>query len=80
MYEYQCPKCQKVYTVAQEMHGEHTYECHGPCRMVFDSVRMGTIDRPNGFDDDGINAGLGKHFDSTYQRDEFAKRNGMKKA
>ena len=78
-YEYQCPKCRKVYTVLQEMHAEHKYDCpkgHA-CRQVF-SVQMGTVDRPNGIDD-GINIGLGEHFKSTYQRDEFAKRNGMVK-
>ena len=80
-YEYRCPKCQKLYTVLQEMHDEHKYRCpsdKAKCHMVF-TVNMGTIDRPNGFDD-GINMGLGKHFESTYQRDEFAKRNGMVKA
>jgi hypothetical protein len=62
------------------MHAEHTYECpkHGvSCYQVF-SFNKGTIDRPNGFDD-GINMGLGKHFKSTYERDEFAKRNRMVK-
>jgi len=80
-YEYQCPKCQKVYTVLQGMHDEHKYRCpeHDmECRQVY-SINIGTIDMPNGFDD-GINMGLGKHFKSTYQRDEFAKRNGMEKA
>jgi len=80
-YEFRCPKCQKVYTVLQGMHDEHKYRCpkHGvECRQVY-SINIGTIDIPNGFDD-GINMGLGKHFKSTYERDEFAKRNGMEKA
>ena len=79
-YEFQCPKCQKVYTVLQEMHDEHTYWCDydkAKCRQVY-SVNMGRIDMPNGFDD-GINMGLGRHFKSCKERDEFAKRNGMEK-
>ncbi len=81
-YEFQCPKCRKVYTVLQEMLGAHSFDCpnHGvACQQVFATIRMGTVDRPNGFDD-GINIGLGEHFKSTYQRDEFAKRHGMEKA
>jgi len=81
-YEYRCPKCQKVYTVLQEMQDEHSYMCPDhpvACKQVYDSIRIGTTDRPNGFDD-GINMGLGKHFKSTHERDEFAKRNGMMKA
>jgi len=79
-YEFQCPKCRKVFTVLQEMHAEHVYTCPKghPTRQVF-SVNMGTTDRPNDIDD-GINIGLGRHFKSCYQRDEFAKRNGMEKA
>jgi hypothetical protein len=80
-YEFKCPKCRKHYIVLQEMHAEHEYTCprHGiPCRQVY-SFNKGTIDIPNGFDD-GINIGLGEHFDSCYHRDEFAKRHGMKKA
>lgn len=80
-YEYQCPKCRKPYIVLQEMQDEHTYKCprhNVDCRQVY-SFNKGTIDMPNGFDD-GINFGLGRHFKSTYQRDEFAKRNGMEKA
>ena len=79
-YEYQCPKCRKPYTVLQEMHAEHTYECpkHAiSCNQVF-GINLGNIDMPNGFDD-GINFGLGKHFKSCYERDEFAKRNGKVK-
>lgn len=80
-YEFLCPKCQKLYTVLQEMHDEHTYRCpscRSKCRQNY-SGHIGTIDRPNGFDD-GINMGLGKHFKSCYERDEFAKRHGMVKA
>jgi len=79
-YEFQCPKCQKVYTVLQDMQGEHEYICESHpvmCRQVY-TAHLGTIDRPNGIDD-GINIGLGQHFKSTHQRDEFAKRNGMVK-
>lgn len=80
MYEYRCQRCRKPYTVLQEMHDEHVYTCpkHGDrCHQIF-SANMGNIDQPNGFDD-GINMGLGKHFDSCYQRDEYAKRHGMVK-
>ena len=76
-YEFRCPKCRKVYTVLQEMLGEHehTCDCGEACGQIY-SANMGNIDMPNGFDD-GINMGLGEHFESCYQRDEFAKRNGM---
>ena len=62
------------------MLAEHEYVCPQghECKQVY-SVNMGTVDRPNGFDD-GVNIGLGEHFESTYERDEFAKRHGMEKA
>ena len=82
-YEFQCPKCQKLYTVLQEMHDEHTYrcpECRGKCHQVY-SVNIGTIDWVNGgWHGDEINMGLGKHYKSAKERDYDAAVHGLVKA
>jgi len=82
-YEFQCEKCQKLYTVEQEMHAEHKYtcpECKGKCHQVY-SAQMGTVDWVNGgWHGDEINMGLGKHFKSARERDNFAAANNLGKA
>ena len=82
-YEFQCPKCQKVFTEPQEMLAEHTYdcpECGGECSQVY-SVNIGSIDWVNGgWHGDEVNIGLGKHYKSAKERDYDAASNGLVKA
>ena len=82
-YEFQCPKCQTVYTEAQEMLGEHKFtcpECNAKCSQVY-SVSLGPIDWVNGgWHGEEVNMGLGKHFKSAKERDYFAASHGLVKA
>jgi hypothetical protein len=81
MYEFQCRKCQKAYTVPLDPNSDDLQHQECPkgheMQRVF-SFQMGHIDWVNGdFHGEGINMGLGKHFKSARERDYYAESNGL---
>ncbi len=74
-YEYQCPKCHRVFTVLRDPHKSKPNKlwawckCHARAKRMFAEVRF-RVAEPNG--PDGFNLGLGKHFKSIRDRDYFA--------
>jgi putative FmdB family regulatory protein len=81
IYEFRCPRCHKAFTEDRDPYGEKTAECPD-CGVegerVF-SAQMGYIDWVNPDHGDGINLGLGKHFRSAAEREDWAKANGYEK-
>lgn len=74
LYEYQCPKCKKTYTVHQEFEDEHIYKC---CKKTF--CQKWT---PKGFwfdydfKSDKVDIATGKRYKSAKDRDnDYAKNN-----
>ena len=83
IYEFQCNKCRKAYTVPLDPHSDDLthQECPKGHEMerVF-SFQLGPIDWVNGgFHGDETNLGLGKKFKSAKERDYYAAANGFVK-
>ena len=81
IYEFQCNKCRKVYTLPLDPHNDDLsyQDCPKghPMERIF-SAAIGHIDFVNGgFHGEGINLGLGKHFKSARERDYYAEKNGF---
>ncbi len=74
-YEFQCPKCRKVFSEMLNPHEpeeskmEALCECGGWAGRLFSAVLF-RVAEPNG--PDGFNLGLGEHFKSLRERDYFA--------
>jgi len=84
MYEFQCRKCQKVFTELLDPHKDEVW--HPKCECGAKSDRtpasfgsIGFIDWVNPDRGDGVNLGLGKHFKSSFEREDYAKSNGLEK-
>lgn len=78
-YEFQCPKCQLVFTVLRDPHKAKRAKCP-ECEAVakrkygYAGFRITEANGP-----DGINLALGEHFKSNRERDYFADKNGWRK-
>ena len=83
MYEFQCKTCQRAYTVPLDPHNDDL--SHQKCPDGHDmdrvfSFQLGHIDWVNGgFHGDEINLGLGRHFNSARERDNYAAAHGYVK-
>lgn len=78
-YEFQCPVCQRVFTVDRDPDKPKRAkcpDCGAAANRVF-SPSAFRISWANGPDD--INLGLGEHFKSNRERDYFADSKGLKK-
>ena len=82
-YEFRCPKCQKVFTVAQGMLEDHLADCplcSSKAQRVW-SLGAFQIDWVNGgFHGDEKNMGTGNHHKSTKEREYWASSHGLRKA
>lgn len=83
MYDFQCPKCQKDYTVLLDPHSDDLSRqtcnvCGKDMTRIFTAPAF-SIDWVNPERGDGINLGLGKHFKSSREREDYAKANGFEK-
>lgn len=82
-YEYRCEGCDYNFDVQQGMHETHEADCPKCGRSavrVFYVPRF-KIDWVNGgWHGDDINLGLGKHFRSAAERDNFAAEQGLVKS
>lgn len=80
-YEFQCPKCHRVFTALRDpLRDKVAYcECGARGDRVF-SAAIGHIDWVNGgFHGDEPNLGLGKHFKSAREREYYAASKGLTK-
>lgn len=78
-YEFQCQKCQLVFTVLRDPHGSKRAkcpECGGMAKRVYGYAGF-KITEANGPDD--INMTAGRHFKSNRERDYWADSNGWRK-
>lgn len=83
MYDFQCPKCRKDYTVQLDPHRDDLAKqkcdvCGAMMQRIF-AVPAWRIDWVNPDRGDGINLGLGKRFKSAREREDYAKANGFVK-
>lgn len=82
-YEYVCDDCNTTFDQWQGMHEDHVSlcpTCGKQARRVFNGQRF-KIDWVNGgFHGEDINLGLGRHFRSQAERDNFAAENGLVKS
>lgn len=79
LYEFQCPKCRRVFSVLQDPHGNKRAkcpDCGAKAERVFGYAGF-RIAEANG--PDGINMTFGKHFESNRERDYFADEHGWRK-
>lgn len=81
-YEFKCPTCKLVFTEAHESDSEKISRCP-KCGVLADrvwSAHVGHIDWVNGgWHGDEVNLGLGKHFKSARERENYAKSLGLEK-
>lgn len=84
MYDFQCDKCRKVYTVPLNPHSDDL--SHQDCEKCGTSMtriynaQIGHIDWVNGgFHGEDVNLGLGKKFKSARERDYYAATHGFVK-
>lgn len=83
-YEFRCPACRKVYTETLDPFSDELIKrkcpvCGAPADRIY-SAQMGYIDWVNpGFHGDEVNLGLGRHFKSAREREDWAKANGYEK-
>lgn len=82
MYEFRCPKCHKGFTEVLDPHSDDLQHQPCPsCKKRADRVwdfQLGHIDWVNGgFHGDDINLGLGRHFASARERDNYAAKHGL---
>ena len=74
-YEFQCPKCRKVFSALLDPHNPdenkivRKCECGAEAKRMFSAVLF-RVAEPNG--PDGFNLGLGEHFKSLRERDYYA--------
>lgn len=76
-YDFQCQVCHEVFTVYRDPgKSKRAVHCGKSAHRVFKYAGF-KIDQVNG--PDGINMGLGKHFESAKARDYYAESHGLQK-
>jgi len=82
LYEFECP-CGHVFTAWRPPDGPKKArcpECGSQAKRVYGNYKFRIEWNNGGWHGDGINAGLGKHFKSTAERDNYAASKGLVKA